>query len=105
MVVYFVPYPFVGLGKINQAPKRRQPCWESALSLSSDSMFLFLSPPVCPQIVLGTVVSVQMDLAGQHRVQVVGHIPSGLVELTHCFSYHRLSICLCVSPKFWLVAG
>uniref|UniRef100_UPI0037E9B2E4 solute carrier family 26 member 6 n=1 Tax=Semicossyphus pulcher TaxID=241346 RepID=UPI0037E9B2E4 len=29
-------------------------------------------------IVLGTVLSVQMDLAGQHRVQVVGHIPSGL---------------------------
>ncbi|KAM3617418.1 uncharacterized protein V6R79_005903 [Siganus canaliculatus] len=29
-------------------------------------------------IVLGTIVSVQMDLAGQHRVQVVGHIPSGL---------------------------
>ncbi|CAJ1055475.1 prestin-like [Xyrichtys novacula] len=29
-------------------------------------------------IVLCTVVSVQMDLAGQHRVQVVGHIPSGL---------------------------
>ncbi|KAF7652049.1 hypothetical protein LDENG_00102270 [Lucifuga dentata] len=29
-------------------------------------------------IVLATVVSVQMDLAGQHRVQVVGLIPSGL---------------------------
>ncbi|XP_074537134.1 prestin [Halichoeres trimaculatus] len=29
-------------------------------------------------IVLCTVVSVQMDLAGQYRVQVVGHIPSGL---------------------------
>ncbi|XP_061121606.1 solute carrier family 26 member 6-like [Syngnathus typhle] len=29
-------------------------------------------------IVLGTVVSVQMDLAEQHRVQVVGDIPSGL---------------------------
>ncbi|XP_029974343.1 solute carrier family 26 member 6 [Salarias fasciatus] len=29
-------------------------------------------------IVVGTVLSVQMDLAGQHRVQVVGHIPSGL---------------------------
>ncbi|XP_070695156.1 solute carrier family 26 member 6-like [Pempheris klunzingeri] len=29
-------------------------------------------------IVLGTILSVQMDLAGQHRVQVVGHIPSGL---------------------------
>ncbi|XP_051913322.1 solute carrier family 26 member 6-like isoform X3 [Hippocampus zosterae] len=29
-------------------------------------------------IVLGTVVSVQMNLAGQHRVQVVGDIPSGL---------------------------
>ncbi|XP_077400288.1 prestin isoform X4 [Vanacampus margaritifer] len=29
-------------------------------------------------IVLGTVISVQMDLAGQHRVQVVGDIPSGL---------------------------
>ncbi|XP_071331325.1 solute carrier family 26 member 6 isoform X2 [Trachinotus anak] len=29
-------------------------------------------------IVLGTVLSVQMDLSGQHRVQVVGHIPSGL---------------------------
>ncbi|KAM9350555.1 solute carrier family 26 member 6 [Symphorus nematophorus] len=29
-------------------------------------------------IVLVTILSVQMDLAGQHRVQVVGHIPSGL---------------------------
>ncbi|XP_029911043.1 solute carrier family 26 member 6 [Myripristis murdjan] len=29
-------------------------------------------------IVLGTILSVQMDLAGQHGVQVVGHIPSGL---------------------------
>ncbi|XP_071392628.1 solute carrier family 26 member 6 [Centroberyx affinis] len=29
-------------------------------------------------IVLGTIVAVQMDLAGQHSVQVVGHIPSGL---------------------------
>ncbi|XP_030279253.1 prestin [Sparus aurata] len=29
-------------------------------------------------IVLGTILSVQMDLAGQHRVQVVGHIPSGM---------------------------
>ncbi|XP_056130306.1 solute carrier family 26 member 6 [Lampris incognitus] len=29
-------------------------------------------------IVLGTILSVQIDLAGQHRVQVVGHIPSGL---------------------------
>ncbi|KAE8293228.1 Solute carrier family 26 member 6 [Larimichthys crocea] len=29
-------------------------------------------------IVLGTILSVQMDLTGQHRVQVVGHIPSGL---------------------------
>ncbi|KAJ4934256.1 hypothetical protein JOQ06_007056, partial [Pogonophryne albipinna] len=29
-------------------------------------------------IVLGTMVSVQMDLAGQHAVQVVGDIPSGL---------------------------
>ncbi|XP_023275760.1 solute carrier family 26 member 6-like [Seriola lalandi dorsalis] len=29
-------------------------------------------------VVLGTVLSVQMDLTGQHRVQVVGHIPSGL---------------------------
>ncbi|KAM4563682.1 solute carrier family 26 member 6 [Odontesthes bonariensis] len=29
-------------------------------------------------IILGTILSVQMDLAGQHRVQVVGHIPSGL---------------------------
>ncbi|XP_076597642.1 solute carrier family 26 member 6 [Chaetodon auriga] len=29
-------------------------------------------------IVLVTVLSVQMDLAAQHRVQVVGHIPSGL---------------------------
>ncbi|KAI9531047.1 hypothetical protein NQZ68_000541 [Dissostichus eleginoides] len=29
-------------------------------------------------IVLGTMVSVQMDLAGQHTVQVVGDIPSGL---------------------------
>ncbi|XP_047455450.1 prestin [Mugil cephalus] len=29
-------------------------------------------------IVLGTVLSVQMELAGLHRVQVVGHIPSGL---------------------------
>ncbi|XP_070765885.1 solute carrier family 26 member 6 [Enoplosus armatus] len=29
-------------------------------------------------IVLGTILSVQMDLAGQHRVQVVGRIPSGL---------------------------
>ncbi|KAK5863275.1 hypothetical protein PBY51_000317 [Eleginops maclovinus] len=29
-------------------------------------------------IVLGTIVSVQMDLAGQHTVQVVGDIPSGL---------------------------
>nr|XP_046253625.1 solute carrier family 26 member 6-like isoform X2 [Scatophagus argus] len=29
-------------------------------------------------IVLGTILSVQMDLAGQYRVQVVGHIPSGL---------------------------
>lgn len=36
---------------------------------------------VLPQIVLGTVLSVQMDLAGQHGVQVVGHIPSGSVEL------------------------
>lgn len=34
-----------------------------------------------PQIVLGTILSVQMDLAGQHGVQVVGHIPSGSVEL------------------------
>lgn len=34
-----------------------------------------------PQIVLGTILSVQMDLTGQHRVQVVGHIPSGSVEL------------------------
>ncbi|XP_026009583.1 prestin isoform X3 [Astatotilapia calliptera] len=31
-----------------------------------------------PRIVLSTLLSVQMDLAGQHRVQVVGHIPSGL---------------------------
>ncbi|XP_049436073.1 solute carrier family 26 member 6-like [Epinephelus fuscoguttatus] len=29
-------------------------------------------------IVLGTILSVQMDLVGQHTVQVVGHIPSGL---------------------------
>ncbi|XP_054464391.1 solute carrier family 26 member 6 [Anoplopoma fimbria] len=29
-------------------------------------------------IVLGTILSVQMDLVGQHKVQVVGHIPSGL---------------------------
>ncbi|KAM9855514.1 solute carrier family 26 member 6 [Aulostomus maculatus] len=29
-------------------------------------------------IVLGTILSVQMDLAGQYKVQVVGHIPSGL---------------------------
>nr|XP_057940764.1 solute carrier family 26 member 6-like isoform X2 [Doryrhamphus excisus] len=29
-------------------------------------------------IVLATVVSVQVDLAGQHKVQVVGDIPSGL---------------------------
>uniref|UniRef100_UPI003AB087B3 solute carrier family 26 member 6 n=1 Tax=Centroberyx gerrardi TaxID=166262 RepID=UPI003AB087B3 len=29
-------------------------------------------------IVLGTIMAVQMDLAGQHSVQVVGHIPSGL---------------------------
>ncbi|XP_057685943.1 solute carrier family 26 member 6 isoform X3 [Corythoichthys intestinalis] len=29
-------------------------------------------------IVLGTVASVQLDLAGQHTVQVVGRIPSGL---------------------------
>ncbi|XP_077580466.1 prestin isoform X2 [Stigmatopora nigra] len=29
-------------------------------------------------IVLGTVASVQLDLAGQHTVQVVGDIPSGL---------------------------
>ncbi|XP_022059025.1 prestin isoform X5 [Acanthochromis polyacanthus] len=29
-------------------------------------------------IVLGTILSVQMDLAGQHGVQVVGRIPSGL---------------------------
>ncbi|XP_029993862.1 solute carrier family 26 member 6 [Sphaeramia orbicularis] len=29
-------------------------------------------------IVLATILSVQMDLEGQHRVQVVGHIPSGL---------------------------
>ncbi|XP_029363359.1 solute carrier family 26 member 6 [Echeneis naucrates] len=29
-------------------------------------------------IVVGTIVSVQMDLSGQHGVQVVGHIPSGL---------------------------
>ncbi|XP_061636552.1 prestin-like isoform X2 [Phyllopteryx taeniolatus] len=29
-------------------------------------------------IVLATVVSVQLDLAGQHKVQVVGDIPSGL---------------------------
>ncbi|XP_041802712.1 solute carrier family 26 member 6 [Chelmon rostratus] len=29
-------------------------------------------------IVLATVLSVQMDLAAQYRVQVVGHIPSGL---------------------------
>ncbi|KAK0130853.1 Prestin [Merluccius polli] len=29
-------------------------------------------------IVMGTVLSVQMDLSGQHQVQVVGHIPSGL---------------------------
>ncbi|KAM7412294.1 hypothetical protein PAMA_021987 [Pampus argenteus] len=27
---------------------------------------------------MGTVLSVQTDLAGRHRVQVVGHIPSGL---------------------------
>jgi len=32
------------------------------------------------QIVVGTVLSVQMDLSGQHRVQVVGHIPSGSVQ-------------------------
>lgn len=37
-----------------------------------------------PQIVLGTILSVQMDLVGQHKVQVVGHIPSGSVELCHC---------------------
>ncbi|KAG7519708.1 solute carrier family 26 member 6-like [Solea senegalensis] len=29
-------------------------------------------------VVLGTVMSVLMDLSGQHRVQVVGHIPTGL---------------------------
>ncbi|XP_068453306.1 solute carrier family 26 member 6 [Clinocottus analis] len=29
-------------------------------------------------IVLGTILSVQMDLVGQHSVQVVGHIPSGM---------------------------
>lgn len=31
-------------------------------------------------VVLATVLSVQMDLAGQHSVQVVGHIPSGLLS-------------------------
>lgn len=34
-----------------------------------------------PQIVPGTILSLQMDLAGQHRVQVVGHVPSRSVEL------------------------
>ncbi|KAG7226965.1 hypothetical protein INR49_022279 [Caranx melampygus] len=29
-------------------------------------------------VILGTVLSVQLDLSGQHSVQVVGHIPSGL---------------------------
>lgn len=32
------------------------------------------------QLVLVTFVSVQMDLAGQYRVQVVGNIPSGSVH-------------------------
>ncbi|XP_008282953.1 solute carrier family 26 member 6 [Stegastes partitus] len=29
-------------------------------------------------IILGTILTVQMDLAAQHGIQVVGHIPSGL---------------------------
>lgn len=45
-----------------------------------------------PQIVLGTILSVQMDLAGQHRVQVVGHIPSGSVKLCHCLFFFLMSL-------------
>lgn len=41
-------------------------------------LFFFL------QLVLVTFVSVQMDLAGQYRVQVVGNIPSGSVQLRQC---------------------
>ncbi|XP_068997691.1 solute carrier family 26 member 6 [Embiotoca jacksoni] len=65
-----------------------------ALSVSSVSMVILIGgkmlnerfknklPVAIPWelilIVVGTSLSVQMDLAGQHRVQVVGHIPSGL---------------------------
>lgn len=43
-------------------------------------VFLFF----LPQLIVVTSVSVQMDLAGQYEVQVVGHIPSGSVQLCQC---------------------
>ncbi|XP_034551143.1 solute carrier family 26 member 6 [Notolabrus celidotus] len=65
-----------------------------ALSVSAASMVMLIGGKMLNQrfknklpiaipwelilIVLCTVLSVQMDLAGQYRVQVVGHIPSGL---------------------------
>ncbi|XP_031701274.1 prestin isoform X1 [Anarrhichthys ocellatus] len=65
-----------------------------ALSVSGVSMVILIGgkmlnerfknklPVVIPWelilIVLGTILSVQMDLVGQHTVQVVGDIPSGL---------------------------
>ncbi|XP_062419659.1 solute carrier family 26 member 6-like [Pungitius pungitius] len=65
-----------------------------ALSVSSVSMVILIGGKILNErfkdklpvaipwelmlIVLGTILSVQMDLVGQHKVQVVGHIPSGL---------------------------
>ncbi|XP_071227475.1 solute carrier family 26 member 6 isoform X2 [Salvelinus alpinus] len=37
-----------------------------------------LSSSFYPQITLSTFLSVQLELSGQHSVQVVGHIPTGL---------------------------
>ncbi|KAM8862631.1 solute carrier family 26 member 6 isoform 2-T2 [Spinachia spinachia] len=65
-----------------------------ALSVSSVSMVILIGGKILNErfknklpvaipwelilIVMGTILSVQMDLVGQHKVQVVGHIPSGL---------------------------
>ncbi|KAL6119962.1 uncharacterized protein ACO6RY_04417 [Pungitius sinensis] len=65
-----------------------------ALSVSSVSMVILIGGKILNErfkdklpvaipwelilIVLGTILSVQMDLVGQYKVQVVGHIPSGL---------------------------
>lgn len=59
-----------------------------------------------PQIVLGTILSVQMDLVGQHTVQVVGHIPSGSVELCHSlfFLFIQLSCFFNYIIEVWEVS-